>query len=171
MDGLHLDLGSPVTASSPHARQDHPHVVALPPALYAGSLGLGLLFEFFWHTIVLSAPVRFLVGPLLLLVGLLLGVPAMREFLRAKTPFEVYRPATALVTTGLYRYTRNPMYLGLTVAYVGAALLASSLWVLGLLLPLILVVHYGVVLREEQYLAAKFGAAYRQYQAAVRRWL
>ncbi len=170
MDGLDLDLGPPVTAP-PHAQQDHPQVVALPPHLYVGSLGLGLLLEFVWHTAALPALVRFLVGPLLILIGLLLGVRALREFQRAKTHVEVYQPATALVTTGLYRYTRNPIYLGLTAAYVGAALLAGSLWVLGLLLPLALVVHYGVVLREEQYLAEKFGAAYQQYQASVRRWL
>lgn len=100
-----------------------------------------------------------------------LGFQALREFRRADTNVEVYKSATALITTGPYRFTRNPLYICLSLAYLGAALMADSLWVLVLLIPVLLTTHYGVVLREEQYLMKKFGAAYRQYQKAVRRWL
>ncbi len=166
-----MGLGPRVTAATPETRKDHPHVVALPPLIYVAFLILGLILEFFWRTPIRAAPVRVTVGPLLIIAGLLLGVRAVREFQRAGTNFEVYRPATALVATGPYRWTRNPIYLGFAVAYVGAALLAASQWVLGLLVPLLVVVHYGVILREEQYLTAKFGTAYHRYQASVRRWV
>jgi protein-S-isoprenylcysteine O-methyltransferase Ste14 len=150
---------------------DHPEVVALPPLIYFGFFCLGLILEYFWRTAVFAPPLRLLVGVSLIAAGLLLGFQAYREFRRAETNVEVYRPATALVTSGPYRYTRNPIYVGLTLAYVGAALVADSLWVLGLLVPTLLIMHYGVVVREEQYLLRKFGTAYQRYQASVRRWV
>lgn len=155
----------------PETQTDHPDVVALPPLIVVVFLIVGLILEFFWRTDTLTGAIRFTVGPLLVIAGMWLAFRAVREFRKAETNLEVYRPATALVTTGPYRYTRNPIYLGFTVAYIGIALLADSLWVMGLLLPLLVILHYGVILREEQYLAAKFGAGYRQYQASVRRWL
>jgi protein-S-isoprenylcysteine O-methyltransferase Ste14 len=150
---------------------DHPKVVAVPPLIYFGFFCLGLILEYFWRTEVFAPPLRLLVGVFLIAVGLLLGFQAFREFRQAETSVEVYKPSTALVTKGPYSYTRNPIYVGLTLAYVGAALVADSLWILGLLAPILLIMHYGVVVREENYLMRKFGTAYRQYQESVRRWL
>lgn len=152
-------------------QHDRPNVIALPPLIYLAFLIAGLVGEYFARTHVLAPPLRFTIGPLLVLAGMVLVGQAVREFRRADTHLEVYRPATTLVTTGPYRRTRNPIYLGFVVGYAGAAPLVDSLWVLGFLVPLLAVMHYGVILREEQYLAAKFGAAYRRYQASVRRWL
>lgn len=149
---------------------DHPNVVALPPFIYLALFMVGLVLEFFWRTHVLTPTVRLAIGPLLFVAGMLLGFRAYRSFQRADTNVEVYKPATALVTTGPYRYTRNPIYISLALAYVGAGLLADSLWVLGLLAPVLAIIHYGVILREEQYLRRKFGGTYERYQAAVRRW-
>ncbi len=70
-----------------------------------------------------------------------------------------------------FRRSRNPLYVALTLMYVGLALLTNSLWVLALLVPVLLILHYGVVRREERYLEAKFGEAYRGYRARVRRYL
>lgn len=151
---------------------DHPDVLALPPLIYFGFFCLGLILEFFWRTrIFATLPSRISIGAALVIAGFQLGYRAFREFKRADTNVEVYRPATSLVTSGPYRWTRNPIYIGLTSAYMGAALLADSLWVLGLLAPALVIVHYGVVLREEEYLRAKFGQPYQQYQASVKRWL
>lgn len=152
-------------------QNDHPDVVALPPFIYLAFLAAGLVLEFFWRTHVFTPTVRLTIGPLLFVAGMLLGFRAYRAFQRAETNVEVYKPANALVTTGPYRYTRNPIYISLTLAYIGGALLADSLWVLGLLVPVLAIIHYGVILREEQYLRSKFGATYERYQAAVRRWL
>jgi len=81
------------------------------------------------------------------------------------------KPTTALVTEGPFRYSRNPIYLALTLLYVGVALLINALWILLLVVPAVLVLRYGVIAREEAYLTRKFGEAYRQYMAQVRRWL
>ncbi len=150
---------------------DHPQVVAIPPLVYAAAFGLGLILEGIARTTVPGPLLRFWVGPLLVAGGIAAMGAALRAFRAAGTHVEVYRPATALVTDGPYRLTRNPIYLGMTAAYLGAGLLSDSLWVLLLVLPVVGVIHYGVVLREEAYLGAKFGARYGEYARRVRRWL
>jgi protein-S-isoprenylcysteine O-methyltransferase Ste14 len=102
--------------------------------------------------------------------GFAVAVAAV-QFIRAGTHLEPYKPALALVSTGIYRYSRNPIYVGFSFIFTGAALLLGNTWLLLLLLPTLLTVHFGVVRREEEYLLGKFGAAYRAYQSQVRRWL
>lgn len=80
-------------------------------------------------------------------------------------------PATTLVMTGPYAFSRNPMYVARTCLYLGLGLMVNALGILLALVPLLLVMHYGVIKREECYLEAKFGEAYRQYRSRVRRWL
>lgn len=150
---------------------DHPQVVALPPLVYAAAFGLGLILEGVARTDVPGAVLRFGVGPLLVAVGIAVMGAALWAFRAAGTHVEVYLPATALVTDGPYRLTRNPIYLGMTAAYLGAGLLSDSLWIVLLALPVLGVIHYGVVVREEAYLGAKFGARYEAYTRRVRRWL
>ena len=96
---------------------------------------------------------------------------AIRQFARAGTSYRTRDPATALVSCGLYRRSRNPIYIALLVAYAGIGVAADSPAVLVLAIPAIAVVRIGVIAREERYLEAKFGAQYRRYQSAVRRWL
>lgn len=81
------------------------------------------------------------------------------------------RPATTLVTIGPYAFSRNPMYVARTCLYLGLGLLMNALCVLVAVVPLLVVMHYGVIKPEERYLEAKFGEAYRQYRSHVRRWL
>jgi protein-S-isoprenylcysteine O-methyltransferase Ste14 len=81
------------------------------------------------------------------------------------------KPTTVLVTEGPFRYSRNPIYLALTLLYLGVAFLVNAWWILLLVVPVLLVIRYGVIAREEVYLARKFGDAYRQYTTQVRRWL
>ena len=81
------------------------------------------------------------------------------------------RPATTLVTNGPYRVTRNPIYIGFILLYFGIAILATSVWMLLLLVPLLIVLQRGVVEREETYLDAKFGEEYGKYKARAPRWL
>ena len=80
-------------------------------------------------------------------------------------------PTTTIVDTGPYRFTRNPIYLGMFLGLVGLAIAFDSLWLLVALVPFALVIRFGVVAREEAYLERKFGDAYRRYRLGVRRWL
>jgi protein-S-isoprenylcysteine O-methyltransferase Ste14 len=107
----------------------------------------------------------------LILIGLSLFAAGVRNFSRAETPLPTNQPARALVTQGIYRWTRNPIYLGFFLAYAGIGVAARSPWMLIFSLPLVVTIRYGVVAREEAYLERRFGGAYRHYKTRVRRWL
>jgi protein-S-isoprenylcysteine O-methyltransferase Ste14 len=92
-------------------------------------------------------------------------------FMQARTAVMPNRSASALVTAGPYRFSRNPMYVGLTGAYVGGVLLTNNAWCL-IMLPVVLsLIHCFVIRREELYLEAEFGKLFLSYRARVRRWL
>lgn len=97
--------------------------------------------------------------------------PAVSLFLRNKTGIRPFTPATVLVTDGPYRFTRNPMYLGLDAMLTGLALLLNSAWALAVVPCIAMVLHFRFVLREERFLEDAFGQAYREYCGRVRRWL
>lgn len=149
-------------------------VIAHPPVIYLGFLLAGLAAD--W---LLSLPplpyaagdTGVYLGGALGLAGLVLLFAAAARFIKAGTNIPTSRPSTALVTDGLYRFSRNPIYLGLTLVYLGLAVGMASLAVLLLLPPLLAVMQIGVIQREERYLEARFGEAYRAYRQRVRRWL
>ena len=152
-------------------RPDHAEVIGPPPLLYTAALVIGAGLEWFWPTAIGLGWLPLVLGAILILAGLaiaLLGALALR---RAGTAIPPNRPTTELVTDGPYRWSRNPLYLALTLIYAGVGLIADDLWILMLLVPLLLLIHWGVVVREERYLEAKFGEAYRRYKERVRRWL
>jgi protein-S-isoprenylcysteine O-methyltransferase Ste14 len=104
-------------------------------------------------------------------LGLALGLAAVRQFRRHETPFNPHQPSTALITAGPYRYSRNPIYLALNLVYAGIGIAADNPWTLALLVPVLIVMHHGVITREERYLERKFPDTYRRYKSTTRRWL
>lgn len=158
---------------APRPAPRHAGVVAPPPLLYLGALlaGLGLDRLAGLPDLGPETLPRLLAGGALGLAGAAVALPALLGFRRAGTHAEPWKPSSALVTGGVYRVTRNPMYLGLSLLYLGLALAAGSLGALALLPPLLLLVRYGVIGREERYLEARFGEDYRAYRSRVRRWL
>lgn len=145
-------------------------MLASPPLLYAGAFAIGSLCQWMVPTPILPAAVAGGAGLVVLLCGAVLAAWSRRT-LEAESNIHPALPAIALVVTGPFRLSRNPMYVARTLLYVGLALLANALWVLCVLVPLLVVVHYGVIRREERYLEVKFGDAYRRYRAGVRRWI
>lgn len=146
-------------------------VTVPPPAIYALGFVLGLGVE-------LLAPTPnppLLVGVAVAVAGVaawvLLDPAAMRQFSIAGTEVSPSRSATTLVTTGPYRWTRNPMYLGMALLYAALAVAFGVLWALVTLIAVVVVIDRAVVPREERHLKAAFGDAYAQYQDDVRRWL
>ena len=107
----------------------------------------------------------------LILIGVAIVAAGVRNFSRADTPVPSNQPVRALVTTGIHGWSRNPIYVGMLLLYAGIGTAARSPWVLILALPLVIVLRYGVIAREETYLERRFGDAYRDYKARVRRWL
>jgi protein-S-isoprenylcysteine O-methyltransferase Ste14 len=100
-----------------------------------------------------------------------LGVAAVRELLRGGSSPNPYSSSGALVTSGIYRWIRNPIYLGDLAFVAGLAVALSSLWYVLATILLFFLLHFGVVRREERYLAQRFGSAYDDYRRQVRRWL
>jgi protein-S-isoprenylcysteine O-methyltransferase Ste14 len=111
------------------------------------------------------------VAVVLIVLGLALEMWAAGVFRRRGTAVEPWKASTALVSEGPYGFTRNPIYLGFAVTYVGLALALNSWLALSLLIPCLILIDRGVIAREERYLSAKFGADYDAYRARVRRWL
>jgi protein-S-isoprenylcysteine O-methyltransferase Ste14 len=152
-------------------RADTPGVVAPPPLIYLAGLGIGFVLEALLPSASLPAAVTVPVGTVLVLAGVALASSFVRAFRRAHTPVAPYEPTTALVTGGPYRLSRNPGYLGMALAYVGIAALASAVWVLVPLPVVLAVIDRGVIRREESYLDRRFGGTYRRYRSRTRRWL
>lgn len=150
--------------------QDNPGVIAPPPLVFAGPLAVGLLLHKFFPQKFVPRWIGITLGSLGVISGVMLIRGGFREMLAAKTNVDPRQPATTIVTEGPYRYTRNPLYMGMALMYAGITFLANALWAI-LLLPVVLVVMvYGVIKREEQYLERKFGEQYLSYKARVRRW-
>ena len=148
-------------------------VIARPPLLFLAALLLGLAADRLLPSpfVVPEELVRWIAAGSLGLVGLALTAAGIRDFLRAGTPVPTNEPTRALVTTGVHGWTRNPIYLGMLLVYLGIGVAARSPWTLILSLPLAIALRYGVVAREEAYLERRFGDAYADYKARVRRWL
>jgi protein-S-isoprenylcysteine O-methyltransferase Ste14 len=147
--------------------------IARPPLLYLACLLLGLALDRVLPLplILPAAAIRWTMGGGLILIGVAVMAAGIRNFSHAATPVPSNRPVRALVTTGIHGWSRNPIYVGMFLLYAGIGIAARSPWVLILALPLVIILRYGVVAREETYLERRFGDAYRDYKARVRRWL
>ena len=145
-------------------------VLAPPPLIYAVPLAAGLLLDHWFPLVIVARSIAVPIGVTAVLLGLI-GLPAIIAFRRAATTPNPYRPTTALVTTGPFRWSRNPMYLGFTLLYLGVSFWVDTAWPLFALPVILAVMQYGVVVREEAYLEARFGDQYRAYRQRVRRWL
>ena len=154
--------------------RDTAGVIAPPPLLAATAILLGLLLDWlapaYVLTVLLTAAERIVIGVVLMAAGAALAVPAIRAFRSVGTHVEPWKPALVLATTGIYGYVRNPMYVGLTLLLVGLGIALASDWMLVMTVAFGMTIHFGVVLREERYLEAKFGEPYRQYKARVPRY-
>lgn len=149
---------------------DHSNVVVFPPLVPVSSFALGVLLDRLVPLGAIPVELRWL-GACVFAVGIAGFVWMIVTMKRARTPIHNARTPTALVETGPFRLTRNPMYLFGTVWYVGVVVMLGEPWPLITIVPAMIVLHHGVVLREEAYLERRFGAAYTAYCARVRRWL
>jgi protein-S-isoprenylcysteine O-methyltransferase Ste14 len=162
---------------APEAETPTASVIAPPPLIFAGVLTIALFADLIYGGPSLSALLgvpdfaRRATGFLLILLGLVLPLAAVVRFHLAGTEVVPWKPSTALVTSGIYRYSRNPMYVGMALIYVGLSIIADSVYGLIGLLPALVIMTYGVIRREEHYLEVTFGEPYRAYKQQVRRWV
>jgi protein-S-isoprenylcysteine O-methyltransferase Ste14 len=153
-------------------KADTAHVIIRPPLAW----GLAVLGGLALNSLV---PLPFLpadvpagwLGAMVFVLALALFAWAIVTIIRAGSNVPTNQPTTTIVESGPYRFTRNPIYLGMFLGLIGLAIAFDNLWLLVMLVPFALIIRYGVVAREEAYLERKFGDVYRAYRSRVRRWL
>ena len=152
---------------SPAGAQVH----LLPPAVYFGPFGLLWALHWWRPWTIAGGAALTMTGLALLLAGIALTIWAAVTFSRAHTTIIPWGEVSAMVTTGPFGLSRNPIYLADAIAYLGATMLIHSWWPLLVLPGILLVMRRKVIDREERYLTERFGDAYREYQLRVRRWI
>jgi protein-S-isoprenylcysteine O-methyltransferase Ste14 len=162
-----------MVTNEPHTprRPDTAGVVVPPPLIYVAGLAVGFGLEALLPGSSVPAAVQWIAGGALVVAGGALLASFNTAFHSKGTAVEPWKPTTAIVTTGPYRLTRNPAYLGMALVYAGVAVMSSALWVLAPLPLVVVVIDRAVIAREQRYLERKFGQEYLDYKARVRRWI
>ncbi|MBI5620749.1 isoprenylcysteine carboxylmethyltransferase family protein [Candidatus Gottesmanbacteria bacterium] len=150
---------------------DSSQVIAPPPLIYLSGLVVGAILHWLKPLPFLPETLTLPLSTILVVTSIALITTAFRAFRKAKTTIHVHKPTTKIVTTGPYRFSRNPIYLSMTLLTIGIAILVNTLWILVMLIPVLLVMQFGVIAREEAYLTKKFGDEYLHFKSKVRRWL
>ncbi len=152
---------------------DNPGVKIPPPLLYAAFFVAAVFIQkavpldvSFFETSIAK-----ITGVFLIFLSIIISISSLRQFFISKNTIITIKPASSLQTTGLYRFTRNPMYLSLLFLYLGLTCFLGNWYNLILLPILVLIIQQYVIMREEKYLLRRFGGQYADYQNRVRRWL
>jgi len=154
-------------------KKDHPGIYIPPPFFYVAMFLAAVLLQrivpfdraFFYTT------TSKLIAAVIILIGLFLNFPALRQFFKTKNTLVTIKPANSLQTTGVYSVSRNPMYISLLLFYTGLSFIIGNWWNMVLLPLLVSIIQEYVIKREEKYLDRRFGQEYFDYRSKVRRWL
>ena len=152
-------------------RSDSPGVWFPPPLLYLLALVIGVQLDRRWPLPIAAGALPAIAGAFLAIAGIGLAFVSIGRFRRSATSIVPIRSADALVLSGPYDYTRNPMYVSLAFLTIAGGLFLSTWWPIVLLVPALAIVQQFVILPEERYLRRRFGSEYDAYTRRVRRWL
>ena len=169
-----------MTSSESTPNSDRAAVRGIPPLFYILSLAVSLAihylvfplpFTFPATSFVQGSTLRVAVGIVISLIGGIIARATIAQFRRTGNDPDPGTPTASIMTTGPYRFSRNPLYLAAALLQTGIAVGVGSFWALASIIVALLLVHFLAVLPEEQYLAGKFGDEYREYKRSVRRWI
>ena len=148
-------------------------VLARPPLVYLSFLVVGLALHYLWVRLPIFPQgwIAHAAGWPVFFLGFLLLLWSARTFARSGENIRIEKPTNSLIATGPFRFSRNPIYIGLTLGYIGLSLVFNSYRPLPFLPVVLVIMHFGVIRREEAYLEGLFGQDYLGYKAQVRRWL
>ncbi len=154
-------------------QKDRAAIIAPPPMLFFMCLSAGSVFSSLFPETTLHAswPVRLIPGFLLFGLAGLIAFSAFRAFKTHQTPFDPYKKTVRVIQDGPFRFSRNPLYLGLMLLFAGFVFLLASVWMVLFMAVFFMLLVYGVIRPEERYLEEKFGEEYLRYKKSVRRWL
>jgi len=142
-----------------------------PPAIFIAAFVVGLVLDSLFPFPLLPLDLQIVIGSTVIIIGMLLIRSSMTEIKKAKTTYNPYAASTNLTTSGIYRFSRNPGYLGLAMVLLGLAFLIDGIWIAATLVIAVLVIHRFVIKLEENKLVNAFGEEYEQYLSRVRPWL
>jgi protein-S-isoprenylcysteine O-methyltransferase Ste14 len=154
-------------------KTDHPGVYIPPPLIYVLTFLAAIYAEKIYRiddSMFHKQPVK-IAGIILLVIALFFLVRSLRQFLKSKNTLVTIKPSTTLESSGIYNITRNPMYVGLAIVYLGITCLVGNWWNIILFPLLLLVVQEYIIKSEEKYLERRYGQGYLDYKLRVRRWL
>jgi protein-S-isoprenylcysteine O-methyltransferase Ste14 len=163
-------LGSAVMTEQ---ARDNPDVIVFPPVIPCATIALAFLLQWLIPLGALGSSGstwRIALGIVLVLAGIAISASGLLALKQAGTNVDPSQPVTTLVHSGIFKWTRNPIYVGGALIMIGIALIFALDWLLLLFLPSYALLHVGVVMREERYLERKFGDAYRRYKETVPRY-
>ncbi len=158
-------------ARKPIPPADYPRVITPPPLIVLIMIAAGFAASLIYPLRFIEGSARYVSGGALLLVSGAIMLAALLQMRRAGTNVDVRKPATAVVTGGIYSRTRNPMYVSMVIFLAAVSLLLNNLWIMILIPLFIFIMTKGVIAREESYLEEKFGTQYADYKKRVRRWI
>ena len=154
---------------------DNANVIAPPPIIFALFFVTGLLIDYFYQYRLFPIdhrdPTLLLPGYIIIFVSLIIVGTSIQTLKKHNTTHKVNKPTTAIVKTGIYQHTRNPIYLSVIILFIGVSFIINSIVMLLLIIPMFIILNQGVVKREEKYLESKFGDEYIEYKNTVRRWI
>ena len=151
-------------------RHEGPGLAVHPPVVYLLALLVGVGLNLLWPIRLWPGWWGVILGAIVIVLGTAIMPPVLARFRRAGTAFDPHKPASALITDGPYRFSRNPAYVALTLWYLGIGLLLNSGWVLLLTIVPVFIMDRWAIPREERHLEEKFDQEYILYKARVRRW-
>ena len=152
-------------------RPDNPGVIAFPPLIWLVNAVISVLVHLFVHIPIMRYGICLVCGIVFIILAPTLALSAFRTMKSAGTNVHPSEPALTIVRGGPFRFTRNPLYLALCLLQIALGFFLNDWITVLFVVPLTVIFHYGVVLREERYLTAKFGESYLQYKREVRRWI
>ena len=150
---------------------DNPGVIAFPPLIWLVNAVISVLVHLFVQIPIMRYGICLVCGIVFIILAPTLALSAFRTMKSAGTNVHPSEPALTIVRGGPFRFTRNPLYLALCLLQIALGFFLNDWITLLFVVPLTVIFHYGVVLREERYLTAKFGESYLQYKRDVRRWI
>lgn len=150
---------------------DNPGIKVPPPIIYLAFFLGGMFLESIAPLPLLASQIANIIGAAFALVSLIFIIPAIQAFRMARTTIMPNRSVSSLITTGIFKITRNPLYLSLLLLYCGVSIFLNAWWPIILTPFLVAVIDRYIIAREEAYLTRRFGEAYQEYRKRVRRWL
>ena len=151
--------------------QDSARVRFPPPLILLSFVLLGAGLNWIYPMPFVPDALRWIVGGFLILMGIAIILYCARLFKKKGTNIEPWKKTSRIITSGVYRSSRNPIYLSFVIIGIGIAFAVNSIWILAVMIPLIFIISQFVIAKEERYLETKFGEEYLSYKNKVRRWL